>query len=190
MSAFPSSTVPDAAPLWRMSVDRYHEMIEAGVLGPDDRVELLEGLLVDKMTIDPPHRIATRLTRLALESAVPEGWYVEEQKPLTFADSEPEPDVAVIRGDTRQYRDRHPGPADVMLVVEVSDASLRRDRKVKKRIYARAGIPLYWIVNLVERCVEVYSESGDGDYARCEIYHAGQNAPTPFGAVPVSALLP
>jgi Uma2 family endonuclease len=145
-------------PIWRLSVDQYHEMIRTGILTADDPVELLEGWLVTKMPKNPPHRVATRLIRKALEGVVPAGWYVDAQEPITTADSEPEPDAMVVRGDTRQYLDRHPGPRDLALVVEVADATLQRDRTSKKRLYAAAAIAVYWIVNLPERHFEVYTD--------------------------------
>ena len=142
----------------RLSIEQYHAMIQAGILTDDDSVELLEGWLVFKMPKNPPHRVTTRLVRTALENILPPGWYVDSQEPITLSNSEPEPDIVVIRGDTRQYLDRHPGAEDIALIVEVSDTTLQRDRTVKKRIYARAGIAIYWIVNLVEEQIEVYSQ--------------------------------
>lgn len=144
--------------IWRLSVDQYHEMVRAGILTDDDPVELLEGWLVTRMPKNPAHRVTTRLTQRALERIVPAGWYVDTQEPITTDDSEPEPDVVVVRGDTRQYLDRHPGPQDVALVVEVADTTLQRDRTLKKRIYAFAAIPVYWIVNLSENQFEVYTD--------------------------------
>ena len=145
-------------PIWRMSVDRYHEMIDAGILTEDDPVELLEGWLVEKMPKNPPHRRATRRLRLVLERILPSGWFVDIQEPITTLDSEPEPDAAVIRGDEDRYADRHPGPEDLALVVEVSAATLQRDRTLKLRIYARASVPVYWIVNLIDGRLEVYTD--------------------------------
>lgn len=142
----------------RLSIEQYHAMIQSGILTDDDFVELLEGWLVFKMPKNPPHRATTRLVRTALENILPPGWYVDSQEPITLSNSEPEPDIVVVRGDTRQYLDRHPGAADIGIVIEVSDPTLQRDRTVKKRIYARAGIAIYWIVNLVEEQVEVYSQ--------------------------------
>ena len=144
--------------IWRFSVDQYHAMIQAGILTENDPVELLEGWLITKMSKNPKHRIATRLVRQALEKIVSSGWYVDSQEPLTTVDSEPEPDGMVVRGETREYPDRHPGPQDVALVVEVADSSLQRDRSLKKRLYAAAGIPVYWIVNLLTNQIEVYTE--------------------------------
>ena len=142
----------------RLRVEQYHAMIQAGILTDDDSVELLEGWLVFKMPKNPPHRVTTRLVRTALENILPPGWYVDLQEPITLSNSEPEPDIVVVQGDTRQYLDRHPGAEDIDLIIEVSDTTLQRDRTVKKRIYARAGIAIYWIVNLVEGMVEVYSQ--------------------------------
>jgi Uma2 family endonuclease len=145
-------------PVWRFTVAQYHRMVQLGILTDDDPVELLAGWLVQKMTKNPPHRVATRLVRDALEAVVPDGWYVETQEPITLAESEPEPDVAIILGNTRDYLDRHPGATEVALVVEVSDSTLERDRTLKQAIYAQAGIPMYWIVNLNDRILELYSD--------------------------------
>lgn len=143
--------------IWRLSVEQYHAMIQAGILTDDDPVELLEGWLVYKMPKNPPHRATTKLVREALELIIPSGWYVDSQEPITTSDSEPEPDVVVVKGNTRQYLDRHPQAQEVALVVEVADTTLQRDRTSKKRTYARAQIPVYWIVNLVERQIEIYT---------------------------------
>ncbi len=145
-------------PVWRLTVEQYHQMIRSGILDSDDAIELLEGWLIQKMPKNPQHRAATKLTRNALEAIAPDGWYVDSQEPITLDDSEPEPDIVVVRGDTRDYLDRHPGARDLSLVVEVADSTLERDRTLKQRLYGRAGIPVYWIVNLVERQLEVYSQ--------------------------------
>jgi Uma2 family endonuclease len=144
--------------LWRLTVPQYHQMARTGILTDDDPVELLEGCLVTKMAKNPAHRLATRLVRTALESAVPEGWFVEAQEPITLETSEPEPDVFVARGEPRDYAHRHPGPEEIALVVEVADTTLERDRRLKGRIYARAGIAEYWILNLSDRRLERYLE--------------------------------
>jgi Uma2 family endonuclease len=185
--------------IWRLSIEQYHAIIQAGILTSDDSVELLEGWLVFKMPKNPPHRVTTRLVRTALENILPAGWYVDSQEPITLSNSEPEPDIVVVRGDTRQYLDRHPGAEDIALIIEVSDTTLQRDRTVKKRIYARAGISIYWIVNLVEEQVEVYSqpfvEVEQPDYSQRLDF--GRSAVIPIiiegieiGAIAVDALLP
>ena len=143
--------------LWRFSVDKYHELIESGVLDEDTPVELLEGWLVEKMSKNPPHTLATTLVRRFFENASIAGTLVNLQEPITLERSEPEPDLSLIRGHERDYAKRHPGPADVVLVVEVADTSLKRDSTWKKRVYASAGIEQYWILNLESRQLEVYT---------------------------------
>lgn len=168
-------------PVLRFSVEQYHEMIRASILTADDQVELLEGWLLYKMPKNPPHRIATKLIQQAFEKVIIPGWYVDTQEPVTVEDSEPEPDVAVIRGDTRDYADRHPGASDLSLLVEVAEATLERDRKLKKRLYARAGVPVYWIVNLAERKIETYSQpiaaDSEPDYANRLDYASADSIP-------------
>jgi Uma2 family endonuclease len=149
---------PPDPPYYRITVEQYHEMCRAGILDEDNRVELLEGWIVAKMTVYPRHRLSMMCTEEALERLLPAGWFVGTQIAITTGDSVPESDVAVIRGVRRDYPDRHPGPNDLALVVEDSDASLRRDQTTKKRIYALAGIPIYWIINLPASRIEVYTD--------------------------------
>jgi Uma2 family endonuclease len=124
----------------------------------------------------------TLLVRRAVERLVPGGWYVDSQEPITTEESEPEPDVLVVRGEPRELGDRQPVPVEVGLVVEVADSSLDQDLDVKKRIYARAGIRVYWIANLPASRFEVYTDpagpADKPDYRRCQEYG-------PAGEVPV-----
>jgi hypothetical protein len=148
--------------LYRMPLDIYDRAAEIGLLGPCDRTELLDGLLVTKMSREPPHVLAACLTWEALARAVPAGWYVKKEDPVGLPsgpsghDSEPEPDVSVVRGTARDYAARHPGPGDTALIVEVSESSLREDRSKLAR-YAWENIPVAWVVNLNDRVVEVYT---------------------------------
>lgn len=145
-------------PIRRFTVDEYHRMIDAGVFADDDRVELLEGLLVARAN-ETPREAATRsLTDRCLWLALPDGWSYRPRCGVSLADSEPEPDAAVVRGEIRSYMRRHPHASDIALVVEVADATLEPDRIDKARIYARAAIPTYWIVNVAEGRVEVHTD--------------------------------
>jgi Uma2 family endonuclease len=148
---------PDENP-YRLRVDQYLEMVRVGILTADDRVELLEGALVAKLGKSLPHILAGKRIFQALVDVLPDSWHVAKEDPIRTADSVPEPDCAVLRGAAKDYPDRLPQPAEVALVVEIADASLNRDCQGKQRLYARAGIPVYWIVNLVSRQVEVYSD--------------------------------
>lgn len=173
-------------PVWRISVSKYHEMIAAGILTSEDKVELLEGLLVPRMSKNPPHSARTAMLRKGLERSLPAGWIVRVQDPITLEASEPEPDLAVVRGAERDFMDRHPGPRDIALVVEVTDSSLHRDKVTKLRIYASAGIPVYWVLNLNSGHLEVYSEPRDSTYTRSEAYRSPGAVPIPVaGAQPL-----
>jgi hypothetical protein len=152
-----SEAVP-TYPIWHLSVEQYHEMARVGILTDDDAVELLERWLITKMTKNRAHSLLTRKTREVLAYTVPQGWYVDSQEPITTNDSEPELDVLVIRGAPEDYPDRQPYPHEVALVVEVSDTTLQRDRTLKQRIYAAARIAVYWILNLQDQQLEVYTD--------------------------------
>jgi Uma2 family endonuclease len=158
---------------YRLSVDQYHAMIRFSILTENDPVELLEGCLVLKMGINPKHWFATGQLRDWLVGLGLTDYFVHSQEPIVTEDSEPEPDVAVVRGRRLDYFDVSPTASGIALVVEVSDSTLTDDRTVKKRIYARAGIPIYWIVNLVDQQIEIYTlptgSTNKPDYANCEI---------------------
>jgi len=186
-------------PVLTLTVEQYHEMARAGILLDGDPIELLEGWLVNKMTKHPPHSVATSETRRALDQLVPAGWSVDAQEPITTDDSEPEPDISVIRGRRRDFADHHPGPDEVGLLIEVADTSLERDRGWKKRIYAAARIPVYWIVNLIDRQVELFTKpTGSGqqsDYASQQVFQAPDAVPVVLdgeevGEIAVNDLLP
>jgi Uma2 family endonuclease len=169
--------------LHRLSLDVYREMGEQGLLLPNDRVELLDGLLVKKMTKGPQHSTAAHRLFVRFLSSLPAGWFPRMEQPIELpggpaGDSAPEPDVAVVEGVFEDYATRHPGPAEVALLVEVASDSqaLRRDRQGLKR-YAWARIPAVWIVNLTNHTLEIYTEpSGKrrgAAYGRCEIKKSG-----------------
>lgn len=141
----------------RITVDEYHRMIEAGSLGEDDHVQLIAGAVVAMTPQGPAHALAIQnLTRLLARRLAPD-LALRPQLPLTLPDdSEPEPDLAVVRLEDARSREHHPRTA--LLVVEVAGDSLRLDRQAKAALYARAGIPEYWIVNLPESTVEVHRD--------------------------------
>jgi Uma2 family endonuclease len=170
----PSKTAPELGrptfdgtlSLYRLSIDQYERMAEAGVVSKDDRIELIDGLLVQKMVKLPPHVVCAKKTLRELECLAPTGWHVAKEDPIRIPgrSSEPEPDLTVIRGEPEDYLEKNPDASAVALVVEVAESSLEFDRKVKLSIYGMAGIPIYWIVNLTDWQLEVYSEpSGEAE---------------------------
>jgi Uma2 family endonuclease len=174
-------------------------MVEVGILTAADKVELLEGYVVYKMPRNAPHDGTVQLLSSTVRRMIPSGWDLRCQLTVALPDSQPEPHFAVARGDARTYLTRHPTVADVGLVIEVADSSLLRDQREKTRIYARAGIAIYWIINLVDRRVEVYTQpSGPTpapSYAALQSYLPGDAVPlvldgNTVATVPVDDLLP
>ena len=146
--------LPTPAADTRTTIEQFFGLVDHGLIEPDDRVELLEGVVVAMAPRNPPHDGSTGRVANTLRRAVRDRALVREEKALVLgAHSAPEPDVAVVPLDPYDYTDAHPTTA--LLVVEVADSSLPQDRLSKSRIYAGAGIPEYWIVNLRENTVEV-----------------------------------
>jgi Uma2 family endonuclease len=190
---------PPPYPVRKFTVSEYHRLIQTGVLSEDDPVELLEGWIVPKMPRNPPHDGTIGLVQEVLRAQLPAGWCIRIQSAITLSDSEPEPDFVIASGPARQYVARHPGPQDIAVVIEVADSSLDRDRHDKGRIYAGASLPLYWIINLVDDQVEVYTDpSGPGPATAFQQRHDYLPADTvplilagqPVGQITARELLP
>jgi Uma2 family endonuclease len=190
-----------------LTVDQYHEMIAKGILNDGDSIELIDGVLVrkdraerggDPMSHGPGHRAAISAMQECLDGVKAAGCHVGIQLPVTLGRvQEPEPDLAVIRGRPKDFSKRHPGPADIVALIEVADSSLNVDRTTKLRLYANAAIAVYWIVSLVDRQVEVYEDPrpGEGEYRRHTDYKVNQTVVLSVAAgvdvvVPVAAVLP
>ena len=167
--------------LYQLSVEQYHAIGRLGILAPEDCVELLEGILVRKMTKNDPHIAAARRCRRAIEPLLPTGRFYESEQPVVLADSEPEPDGVVIVGSPFDAWLIKPHPLDIDLIIEVSETSLTLDRTFKLRSYARAGIVCYWIINLIDRQIEVHTQpdsSAEGSvYLDRQIFKPGQRVP-------------
>lgn len=194
-------------PIVPITVDQYQLMLDTGILQDGDPIELIDGLLVRKdrsargenlMTHNPRHALlVSRLQRLLASFCESAGLYLRIQLPVTLSHiNSPEPDIAVVRGTEEGYSDRHPGPADLPLVIEVSDSSVGTDRSTKQRLYATAGVPQYWLVNLPESQVEVYEQpdSTIGKYSQQTILKPSQTiawnlSPTQRLEINVSDLL-
>jgi Uma2 family endonuclease len=159
----------------RFSVDDYEQMIDFGILSENDRVELIRGEILEKMSIGERHGASVnRLNRLFNRRAGDRA-IVSVQNPVRFPDSEPEPDVSLLEPRDDFYESAKPLPADVLLLVEVSDTTIDYDRDVKRPLYAEARIREYWIVNLNDDTLEVHRDSQpDGTYRDVQIVRRGQ----------------
>ncbi len=181
------------------TLDEYHCAAEVGIFRPDERLELIEGEVTEKMRPQgEPHVIGVVLTADALQNAFPVGCYIRQEKPLVLNDrTEPEPDVVVVRGTPRQLP-RRPTVADAVLVVEVSDSTLAFDQNEKAAAYARSGVADYWIVNIPALRLEVRRDPGPLEanhygYRALQILLAdGQASPlaAPEAIIRVADLLP
>lgn len=165
-----NETIPvKSGKLWPMSVEAYHLLGEAGLISKN--TELLYGIVYTKMSKSPIHSaVVRRLLRLISES-LPAGYFADKEQPLTCIDSEPEPDIAVIRGSEEDFWERHPRCAE--LVVEVCVTSHDYDRS-KLRAYASAGVKECWLALVPEQTVECFSQPQDGEYTRQETRRSGE----------------
>jgi Uma2 family endonuclease len=146
----------------RLTVDEYHRMGQAGVLAPDARVELIEGEVIDKAPIGSRHASAVKKLNALLSAAAGKSAIVAVQDPLRLSDaSEPEPDLMLLRPRADFYAHAHPGPADVLLLIEVSDTTVAYDRGIKLDLYAKHRITEVWIVDLDNNVVRFF-RNGDG----------------------------
>jgi len=170
----------------------YERLIDRGAFMPDDRIELIDGLLVVAEPQSAYHYTAIGLVVRALTRAFGEGWTIRSQGPIALDESsEPEPDVAVVRGDLADYAAAH--PTDPVLVVEVTLTNPAMDRRYKSSLYARAGRPEYWLLNLVDTQLEVYRDPSPAGYAsRCVLKAGDRVSPlhTPAASIPIDDLLP
>ena len=149
--------------LKKWSVEDYHRMIEFGILTPADQVELLEGVIVQLNPQRSPHAATTQCASDYLREMLRGQVIVRVQLPITLPpDSEPEPDIAVVRLDPRRYFDRHPHPDDILFLAEVADSTLNEDRTRKAKLYAKANISEYWVLDVHKRQVLGFRRS-DGD---------------------------
>ena len=155
----------------KIDVHTYYRMGEAGIFQPDDRVELIEGELIDMAPIGDEHAAAVTALTKALVIACGDLAVVSVQCPVRLGHfSEPQPDFAVSRLRLPHRRRQHPAPPEVLLLVEVAESSLRFDRTVKLPIYAQAGIPEVWIVDLTRRVLESHQHPGADSYAKVVSY--------------------
>jgi Uma2 family endonuclease len=189
---------PDGATTWtpamesiyRLSVAQYEAMVRSGIVTKRDRLQLVNGYLVEKpLTQNPPHSTADELCGKVLDRVCPSGWHVRGRKPIRLPNtaSMPEPDSCLVRGQVRDYLARDPQPVDITLVVEIADSSLAEDRAMAT-IYGASAISVYWIVNLVDRQVEMYSLPSPAGYQSCEMQKTGNRIPVIAEGVEISEI--
>ncbi len=160
----------------RYSVEDYDEMVKLGVLTENDRVVLIRGEIVPKMAIGPRHAGCVKRVVRLLDRRIGEAAIVGCQDPIRLPDSEPEPDISVLRPQADFYTSAHPRPADVFLLIEVADSSVDGDRHIMRPLYAESGIQEYWIVNLVDECLEVHrGPRQDGTYQETRVLKRGES---------------
>lgn len=163
----------------RLTVEDYHKMAEVGILTEDDRIELIEGELIDMAPIGSPHsgsvtRLNHRLNRMLGDRAI-----VSVRNPIRLdRHNEPQPDIVLLRWRDDFYRHAHPTPTDILLLIEVADSSIRYDREIKLPLYARHGIPEVWLFNLPQRCLETHREPVGEAYTRVDYFRDGRVAPS------------
>ena len=175
-------TTIDQAPLKHrcFSVADFHRMGEAGILGEDERLELIEGEIIEMTPIGSPHGGRVNQLNRLLTQAVGERAVVAIQNPVVLGEhSEPEPDLALLRPRADFYTSSHPQAADVLLLIEVADSSLASDRDIKVPLYARHGIPEAWIVDTEHRCVLRFADPRDGYYQAQEGIDLSKPVPLP-----------
>jgi hypothetical protein len=202
-----TSTFDPPPPGEKLTVEQYHLMIDNGILEEGAPIELLDGALVrkdraamvgDPMSLGHHHMLAVKFLTEIDGRVRPFGCHMQAQMAVCLPPfDEPEPDGALLRGLPRDYSERKPGPADTLAVFEVADSSLRRDRTTKLQIYARANLPLYFIINLPERCIEQYTHPlpAAARFGQSNTFHPKQSITIPLPKkkslkLPVNSLLP
>jgi Uma2 family endonuclease len=179
-----------------MTLEQYESLIASGFFAKGDDVHFIDGYVVNRMAESPIHEAVLEAVRVAIGAILLATWHTRSQSGLRIPAqvSIPRPDLAVVRGVPRDYLTRYPGPADVALIAEVSVSSLDKDRALAA-IYAKAGIPVYWIVNADDGQVEVYSNPGPNGYQTHEVLAPGHVLSVAIdgvevGEIPVADILP
>ena len=195
----PAQTLLDNGPRpKRFTLEEYAQLAEIGFLREDDRIELIRGELIEMAAKGMKHTVCCQRLLKALPSQV-ENATLRCQDPIQLpSGSEPEPDLVIVRDRSDDYLDSHPGPSDILLIIEVSDSSIEYDRTVKASLYAEAAIAHYWIFNVLDTQLEVLENpfqkaNGEFDYRSKQIYSQNQtlSLPAPLtGTIDLSQILP
>ncbi|MEG3437901.1 Uma2 family endonuclease [Pannus brasiliensis CCIBt3594] len=169
----------------KWTVEEYHRLIEAGMLDRR-RVELIAGEILEMAPESPFHAFVTEGSAKYIQNLLRGLALIREAHPIALDDSEPEPDLAIVRLPRQQYSTRHPGPEEIFWVIEVSRSTLEYDLTDKKRIYARAGIPEYWGIDIESKRVYLFRDPRGEDYESVSILDRGTILPLAFPDIPVA----
>jgi Uma2 family endonuclease len=176
------------------TVQDYHRMSEMGILDPNERTELIAGQITLMVAKGTPHVITLQLLASGLLGQIGTTALIRTQDPIHLDDSsEPEPDLVIVRGEILDYIDRHPQPTDIHLLVEVADSTLSYDCQVKDKVYAKAGIPEYWVIDIKNRQVHIFSDPQATGYASQLILAESQTVSLfafPAVIMPIGSILP
>jgi Uma2 family endonuclease len=196
-STLPGPAASASRPLhYRFNVAQFCQMLRDETIGPQERVELIDGLVVNKVSKNPPHILVGKLLFSALQGMVPAGWHVTKDDDVVVSDhDQPQPDLAVVRDSPRDYLARYATAAEIALAALISESTLASDRMIKMPRYAAGNIPVYWIVNLIDEQVEVYTNPVGATYADRTVFAHGQDIPVVIdgrlvGRIAVSEILP
>ncbi len=159
----------------RFRVEEFHKMTELGILPEESGWEIVDGYLIDKMSIGSKHASTVKRLNRILTKLVKDNAIVSVQDPIRLDDyNEPEPDIALLKPREDFYSKNHPLPQEILLLIEVSDSTIEYDRKIKKTLYAKAGITEFWIINLQDDTLEFYSQPKNGNYRLARILESGE----------------
>ena len=164
---------------WLITVEDYYKMAEVGILKPTDRVELINGEIIKKMSpVGSKHAGVVKRLNAIFNKLFGGEYLIGVQDPVRLDDqNEPEPDISVLRYRSDDYAEAHPGPKDILTVIEVASTSLKIDREVKLPLYAKYGIPIYWIVDLDCGRIEVYEHPAENSYGLMRIFQLNEEIP-------------
>jgi Uma2 family endonuclease len=165
--------------LAKWTVEDYHKIVAAGILS-ERHVELIAGEIIEMSPEGSIHRFVNYRGVIYLRSLLREQAIVIEAHPITLADSEPEPDIAIVRSPDTLYLNRHPYPEDIYWLIEISDRTLKKDLEIKKLLYAKAGIKEYWVIDLQSRTLHVFQNPTEQDYQIKKVYQEGMVSPLAF----------
>ncbi|MDZ4769666.1 MAG: Uma2 family endonuclease [Chloroflexota bacterium] len=185
-----AAVLTEDARLHRFTVETFLGMMASGVFAKNERVELLEGWVVEKMAVNPAHVSVQRRLTAWLNRVVTAGWFADKEQPIILLNSLPIADVAVMRGEWNDYDHRHPEAFDIGLVIEVLDSTVASDRKNKCALYAAAGVARMWLVSVPDRTIEVGSNPNQDEkcYDSLVTYSADQHVPLVIDGVTIASI--